>query len=108
MNTRLLFLLILLGLPNFCWASKGETCSYPYEPSNVIESTLRYSEAMDYIAEAHPDCSRQFADKFTEVFRESWLISDGCLEVTIQDVEEALARRKTIQSALQTSTSDKI
>lgn len=108
MNTRLLFLLILLGLPNLCWANKGETCSYPYEPSNVIEATLRYSEAMDYIAEAHPDCSRQFAEQFTQVFRESWLISDGCLEVTIRDVEEALARRKFLHTTLQTNGSDKI
>ncbi|QPJ62011.1 MAG: hypothetical protein G3M70_09050 [Candidatus Nitronauta litoralis] len=93
MTKHLILLLILLGLPNIGWASTGDSCSPPYEPSNVIEATLRYSEAMDYIAEASNTCSQQFADQFIEIYRESWLISDGCLKVTIEDVEAALERR---------------
>lgn len=94
MNTRMIILLMVLVLPNVCWASKGESCSPPYEPSNVIEATLRYSEAMDYIGKSSTTCSQQFADQFIKVYRESWLVSDGCLEVTIQDVKEVLKRRK--------------
>lgn len=93
MKTRLILIIILLTLPSISQAAPVKPCAPPYEPSNVIEGTLRYSESMSYIAEAPRQCSQQFADQFIEVFKESWLVSDGCLEVTIQDVEEALARR---------------
>lgn len=86
-------IITFLILPSVSQAALEKLCVPPYEPSNVIEATLRYSEAMDYIAEAPQQCSQQFADQFIEVFQESWLVSEGCLEVTIQDVEEALAIR---------------
>ncbi len=93
MKTRLILIIIFLILPKISPAAPAKPCIPPYEPSNVIEGTLRYSEAMDYIAKAPQQCSQKFADQFIEVFQESWLVSDGCLEVTIQDVEEALAKR---------------
>ncbi len=94
---KLLTILILSGVfSGSAWAGSSPSCTPPYEPSNVIEATLRYSEAMQYIAEGPEACSRAFADRFVEVYRESWLISDGCLKVTIEDVNAALEKRASI------------
>mgnify|MGYP000480579720 CR=1 FL=1 len=95
----IVLLISILTAPAYAQAETLATCSPPYDPSNVIEATLRYSEAMEYIAEGPEACSRQFADQFIEVYRDSWLISDGCLEVTIDDVNKALARRKEISKS---------
>ena len=91
---KLLTTFILIGvLAAPAMAAEPSACKPPYEPSNVIEATLRYSEAMEYIAEGPEACSRAFAGKFIEVFRDSWLISDGCLKVTVEDVNAALEKR---------------
>ncbi len=92
MRTILILIIFFLALPSITLAAPVKPCMPPYEPSNAIEATLRYSEAMDYIAHGSGACSQPFAERFIEVFRQSWLVSDGCLEVTIQDVEEALAK----------------
>ena len=96
MKKRLTLILLLGVLCTNARAAEPPACNPPYEPSNVIEATLRYSAAMQYITEGPEACSRAFAGRFIEVFRDSWLISDGCLKVTIEDVNAALEKRESI------------
>ncbi len=72
---------------------EGNTCAPPYKPSNIFKVIFNYSEGMDYISSAESVCSDSFADELIETFRDSIWVSKGCLDVTIEDVEKAKAKR---------------
>jgi len=74
-------------------ADEGNTCAPPYKPSNIFKVIFNYSEGMDYISSADSACSDSFADELIETFRDSIWVSKGCLDVTIEDVEKAKAKR---------------
>jgi hypothetical protein len=68
-------------------------CAPPYEPDNIFTVIFNYSKGMDYISTAESTCSNNFAEELVETFRDSFWVSQGCLDVTIEDVEEAKAKR---------------
>ena len=92
-----LFLVFVLAGPlasfTLVSAEEGKTCAPPYKPSNIFKVIFNYSEGMDYISSADSVCSDSFADELIETFRDSIWVSKGCLDVTIEDVEEAKAKR---------------
>lgn len=49
---------------------------------------------MTYISSAEEACSNIFAQELAKTFSESFWISEGCLEVTLQDIEKAKTARK--------------
>lgn len=77
-------------------SEEGKTCAPPYKPSNIFKVIFNYSEGMDYISSADSACSDTFADELVETFRDSIFVSKGCLDVTIEDVEEAKAKRSAL------------
>lgn len=70
-----------------------KTCAPPYTPSNIFTVIFNYSKGMDYISTAKSTCSDSFEEELVETFRDSFWVSKGCLDVTIEDVEEAKAKR---------------
>ena len=70
-----------------------KTCAPPYKPDNIFTVIFNYSKGMDYISTAKSTCSDSFAEELVETFRDSFWVSKGCLDVTIEDVEEAKAKR---------------
>ncbi len=87
-----LFLVYALSF-NPAFGEEGTTCAPPYKPSNIFKVIFNYSEGMDYISSADSVCSDSFADELIETFRDSIWVSKGCLDVTIEDVEKAKAKR---------------
>jgi hypothetical protein len=75
------------------FGEEGENCAPPYKPSNIFKVIFNYSKGMEYISTADSECSDSFADELVETFRDSMFITQGCLDVTIDDVEEAKAKR---------------
>ncbi|MGV7220511.1 MAG: hypothetical protein ACQ9MH_03160 [Nitrospinales bacterium] len=95
LSITLFFTFVLAG-PLASTSAFGEaekTCAPPYKPSNIFKVMFSYSEGMDYISSADSACSESFADELVETFRDSMWVSKGCLDVTIEDVEEAKAKR---------------
>ena len=80
-------------------ADEEKSCAPPYKPSNVIKVMFNFSEGMDYISTADSACSDLFAEELIETFRDSIWVTEGCLDATIKDVEEAKAKRKDRLSA---------
>ncbi len=88
----LLFLLFVLSYP--VSAEENNKCNPPYKPSNIFTVIFNYSEGMTYISSAKETCSNNFAQELAETFRESFWVSEGCLEVTLQDIDKAKLARK--------------
>ena len=93
----LLFFLFYSSNPVFAESSKQ--CKPPYKPNNILTVILNYSEGMNYISQAEKKCSKIFARKLINTSRDSILMSQGCLEVTLHDIRKAIASRKS-KSAL--------
>lgn len=87
-------LLFLLLLPYQVFAGGNNKCTLPYKPDNIFTVIFNYSDGMNYISSAEEACSNIFAQELAETFRESFWISEGCLKVTLQDIEKAKADRK--------------
>jgi hypothetical protein len=88
----LLFILFFLPYPIF--AGENNKCKLPYKPSDIFTVIYNYSEGMTYISSAEKTCSNIFAQELAKTFRESFWVSQGCLEVTLQDIEKAITVRK--------------
>ena len=54
---------------------------------------------MTYISGAKEICSNIFAQKILDTFRDSIWISEGCLEVTLNDIKKAKNARKVKPSS---------
>ena len=88
----MLFFLFFSPFPIF--AEEDNECKLPYKPNNIFTVIFNYSEGMTYISSAEEACSNTFAQELAETFRESFWVSEGCLEVTLQDIEKAKTARK--------------
>jgi hypothetical protein len=88
------FLFFLFFSPYPIFAEEENKCKLPYKPNNIFTVIFNYSEGMTYISSAKETCSNTFAQELAETFRESFWVSQGCLEVTLQDIEKAKTARK--------------
>jgi len=89
---RTLLLCILLGsgtLP--AYAEETPACDPPYDPSNIIEVLFFYPGTINYLAHGPESCRHTFAEGVKKVVRETSLLTDGCIEATLKDVNNALA-----------------
>lgn len=87
-----LFFLFFASYPIF--AEEDNNCKLPYRPNDLFTVIFNYSEGMTYISSTEKTRSNIFAQELSKTFRESFWISEGCLEVTLQDIEKAKTARK--------------
>lgn len=66
-------------------------CDPPYEPSNIVEILLFYSGTMKYLAHGPDACRFQFADEVRTIVKDNWLLWGGCVDATLEDIDNALA-----------------
>jgi hypothetical protein len=72
------------------YADETPSCDTPYDPSNIFEVLLFYQGTMSYLAHGSDSCRYTFAEEVKKVVRESWLVTDGCAEATLKDLDGAL------------------
>lgn len=89
---KILIVSIFLWSGTFqAYADETPACDPPYDPSNIIEVLFFYPGTMSYLAHGPESCRQSFAKEVKSVVRESWLLTDGCIEATLKDVNNALA-----------------
>lgn len=86
-----LFGILVFAAPAF--ADKDSACHPPYQPTNILKLVLNYSATLDYIAEAPEQCQKPFQQDVTELVQSTWLFSEGCKDVTFEDIAEAEKKR---------------
>jgi hypothetical protein len=90
----ILYLLLFLFSSSYpVFAEENNQCKPPYKPSDIFTVIFNYSEGMNYISFAKKACSNIFAQELTKTFQESFWVSKGCLEVTLQDIKKAKSIR---------------
>ena len=65
-------------------------CSYPFSPSNNLVLFLFYKDAMRYLTHSDDICRQAFAEKLKEEVKSSFFLSQGCIEATVNDINDAL------------------
>ncbi len=89
---RNLLICIFLWSGTFqAYANETPACDPPYDPSNIIEVLFFYPGTMSYLAHGPDSCRHTFAEEVKKVVRETSLLTDGCIEATLKDLNEALA-----------------
>ena len=65
-------------------------CSYPFTPSNNLVLMLNYKDAMRYLTHSDDICRHSFAKKLKEEVQSSFFLTQGCITVTVNDINDAL------------------
>ena len=65
-------------------------CSYPFTPSNNLVLMLNYKDAMRYLTHSDDICRHSFAKKLKEEVQSSFFLTQGCITVTVIDINDAL------------------
>ena len=65
-------------------------CSYPFTPSNNLVFFLFYKDAMRYLTHSDDICRQAFAEKLKEEVKSSFFLSQECITVTVDDINDAL------------------
>lgn len=65
-------------------------CNYPFESSNPLALLVFYKDGMHYLTNANESCRQSFAKDLRREVQASSFISEGCTEVTLKDIEDAL------------------
>ena len=65
-------------------------CSYPFTPSNNLVLMLNYKDAMIYLSRSDDICRHSFAKKLKEEVQSSFFLTQGCITVTVNDINDAL------------------
>jgi hypothetical protein len=79
---------------------KGISCSYPIEPSNPLALMIFYKDAMRYITDANESCRQSFSNELKKEVQSSALTPEGCVKVTLEDIEDALYHPEELQKRL--------
>lgn len=85
-------ILTLLMFPAAGLANDKWQCNFPYSPTNIVKVLFFYRVTLDYIANAPRLCRLRFTAEVKETVRSTILLTDGCIEATLKDVEEAEAK----------------
>ena len=65
-------------------------CSYPFTPSNNLVLMLNYKDAMRYLTHGDDICRHSFAKKLKKEVQSSFFLSQECITVTVDDINDAL------------------
>ncbi|CAI2717205.1 hypothetical protein [Nitrospina watsonii] len=86
-----MLLLCLLATGPVSAAASSIKCDPPYEPSNIVEVLFFYPGTMKYLAHGPDACRAQFRDALKPVVKDTWLLSEGCIEATLKDIDNSYA-----------------
>ena len=75
-------------------------CSYPFTPSNNLVFFLFYKDAMRYLTHSDDICRHSFAEKLKEEVKSSFFLSEGCIKVTVDDINDALYHPEELRKRL--------
>ena len=75
-------------------------CSYPFTPSNNLVFFLFYKDAMRYLTHGEEICRHSFAEKLKEEVKSSFFLSQGCIEATVDDINDALYHPEELRKRL--------
>ena len=78
----------------------GVNCSYPFSPSNNLVLFLFYKDAMRYLTDSDDICRHSFAEKLKEEVKSSFFLSEGCIKVTVDDINDALYHPEELRKRL--------
>ncbi len=79
---------------------KEVTCSYPFSTTNPLALLIFYKDGMHYITHSNDPCRHSFANELKKDVEASFLISDGCIKVTLEDIEDALYNPEELRKRL--------
>ncbi|MFQ5443507.1 MAG: hypothetical protein ACE5EK_02710 [Nitrospinales bacterium] len=96
MKKFLLILFILLFIPAQTLANDDTNCQPPYQPTNMLKVIFFYNKTLSYIASAVDTCNTNFAEQVKQVVNSSILLTKGCKEASIKDIEDALKKALTL------------
>ncbi|MEC8957888.1 MAG: hypothetical protein VX495_05825 [Nitrospinota bacterium] len=71
-------------------SSNVVNCSYPFSPSNNLILMLFYKDAMRYLTHGDDVCRHSFAKKLKKEVQSSFFLSQECIRVTVDDINDAL------------------
>ena len=75
-------------------------CSYPFTPSNNLVFFLFYKDAMRYLTHGEEICRHPFAEQLKEEVKSSFFLSQGCIEATVDDINDALYHPEELRKRL--------
>ena len=90
---KIAIILLIFLLPVAVAASEECERSAPYDPTNMLKTLFYYSKTMDYIAYGPEQCRKSFAQKIRTVVKDTIIMSDGCIDATLLDVDKALEKK---------------
>lgn len=96
MKPLLPLLFILLFIPALASANQDSNCEMPYKPTNLLKLLFYYNKTMTYIASATDPCHTRFTEEVKRVVHSSILLTEGCREATLKDIDEALKKALTL------------
>ena len=76
------------------------TCFYPFSTTNPLSLLIFYKDGMHYITHSNDPCRHSFANKLKKDVESSFLIPDGCIKVTLDDIEDALYNPEELRRRL--------
>lgn len=93
MKKILPFVFALCLFPVVAMAGENVKCDPPYNPTNIFKILLFYKSTLPYITNAPFSCKQPFAMKVEQIVRSTMILSDGCIQATLRDLEKAESRR---------------
>ena len=76
------------------------SCSYPFTPSNSLVLLIFYKDAMRYLTHSDDICRHSFAKKLKKEVQSSFFLSQECIRVTVDDINDALYHTAELRKRL--------
>ena len=76
------------------------SCLYPFNPANIPALLIFYKDGMRYVTQANDTCRNAFADELKKNVLSSILITGGCTQITLDDIEDARSNPEKLNQRL--------
>ncbi len=88
--------LAALGWSAPVWAQNADACKPPYKPNNIFKLLVNYTPTLEWIAQTPDSCGNRspFTQSLKKLVSDTWVMTQGCIDVTIEDIELAEKQRK--------------
>ncbi len=101
----MIVVLAVLAWAPAVWGQSADACKTPFIPNNIFKFLLNYTPTLEWIAQSQDEtCRSPFIAKLKENVNNTWVMTQGCIDVTIDDIELAEKQRRV---ATQMSSQEK-
>jgi hypothetical protein len=76
------------------------SCRYPFNPENIPALLIFYKDGMRYVTQANDTCRNAFANELKKNVLSSILITGGCTQITLDDIEDARSNPEKLNQRL--------